>query len=55
MLTFFYQYNSNEPGWLQGYKIWLNKDKSIEIVNPNGNKYGELEEAEAQILMEAVK
>jgi hypothetical protein len=55
MLTFFYQYNSNEPEWLEGYKIWLNKDKSIEIVNPNGNKYGELKEAEAQILMESVK
>lgn len=54
MLTFFYQYNPNEPERLEEYKIWFNKDRVTEIVDPNKNRYGKLDEADAEKLREVI-
>jgi hypothetical protein len=55
MLTFFYQNNLNEPERLEEYKIWFNKDRKAEIVDPNKHRYGELDEKGAVELREAIK
>lgn len=54
-LTFFYQYNPNEPERLEEYKVWFNKDMVIEIVDPNENRYGKLDEPDALKLTEALR
>ncbi|RZT23498.1 intein [Fictibacillus sp. BK138] len=54
-LTFFYQYDPNEPERLEEYKIWFNKDMDTEIVDPNKHRYGKLDEADAVKLREAIK
>jgi hypothetical protein len=55
VLTFFYQYNPNEPERLEDYKIWFNKDMVTEIVDHNKNRYGKLDESNAVKLREAIK
>lgn len=55
MLTFFYQNNLNEPERLEEYKIWFNKDREAEIVDPNKHRYGKLHEKDAVKLREAIK
>ncbi|MCM3732624.1 hypothetical protein M3196_13205 [Fictibacillus nanhaiensis] len=54
ILTFFYRYDPNEPERLEEYQIWFNNEVT-EIVDPNKNRYGILDEAEAQRLKEVIK
>lgn len=55
MLTFFYQYNPNEPERLEEYKVWINKDMITEIVDLNKNRYGKLDGSDAVKLRETIK
>ena len=54
LLTFFYQYNPNEPERLEEYKIWFNKGREAEIVDPNKHRYGKLDEKDAVKLRETI-
>ncbi len=54
-LTFFYQYDPNEPERLEEYKIWFNNGRVTEIVDLDKNRFGKLDEADAVKLRETIK
>jgi uncharacterized protein YcfL len=55
LLTFFYQYDPNDPERLEDYKIWFNNGRVTEIVDLDKNRFGKLDEADAVKLRETIK